>query len=742
MSKNKQVASQASTTTRYKMYKAGKNWLIGGIVTSAFVITGMLTSGPIGAHAATTDSNAVTQTAEKVSTDTTTVTGTPVTDSNNTTTDINSKSTSDTTLTTSDQTTDTTSTDDSSETTDANTNADQSQSSDETATVKDTAKNTDSETVTTNGPAQAKTSSDTDQPAETATANNEGGQANVSTTDPQKAAPKSSATTKKQNNQRSIKQAAPVKKQVKHAKAAKSDQSEFTFDGNTVTGYNGSNTDIEIPSQYTDADGNVIMVTSIGDSAFANKGLTSVKIPEGITYIGHKSFFGNELTEIALPSTLTSFSDHGYAFQGNHLVKFTIPDQVAQAVKQHFDGWASVFNGQHLALWHTNTWKGLDYTPNITFNGKPIENFNLAMSSTEITIDNGIINGINPMENYRHLYVTGGATIGGVPLAGIWSFYQTNPYIEVHYVDQATNGEIADTTQLSDYAGTTIPADQIQDQINALLAKGYTLVDGDENPVPSQTGTTFVDGQDTAQTYTLHFNAPVEQSVIINYVDADGNVLGSATLSGKPGDTLNIPEKTFTGYTKRAGQPTTYTVTAQADQTVSVIYDKETSQPEQPGNPGQPEEPSNPTNPTEPTDPTVPENPVVPEQPTTPENPGTPEQPTNPVNPITPETPAKPATPSTPSTPNESSPVVDKPAESHSQQSAETDQATGTKAAATDQINQTPVAKSGVAALTPTSATKLPQTGEKDQHTSLIGLVMLALGSLGLISTNKQKRED
>ncbi|MBR1611859.1 MAG: leucine-rich repeat domain-containing protein, partial [Methanobrevibacter sp.] len=76
---------------------------------------------------------------------------------------------------------------------------------------------------------------------------------------------------------------------------------DFTFNGNQVTGYNGSATEIEIPASYSIKNvdgidkfivGNDYLVTSIGEAAFSNSDrITSITIPENITNIGISAFF-------------------------------------------------------------------------------------------------------------------------------------------------------------------------------------------------------------------------------------------------------------------------------------------------------------------------------------------------------------------------------------------------------------------------------------------------------------------
>ncbi len=78
---------------------------------------------------------------------------------------------------------------------------------------------------------------------------------------------------------------------------------EFTVVGSnaTIDEYLGSNTVVTIPSTLNDGTQDYL-VTTIGDSAFYNKSLTTVTIPAGVTDIESKAFYGNDLTTVALPT--------------------------------------------------------------------------------------------------------------------------------------------------------------------------------------------------------------------------------------------------------------------------------------------------------------------------------------------------------------------------------------------------------------------------------------------------------
>lgn len=100
---------------------------------------------------------------------------------------------------------------------------------------------------------------------------------------------------------------------------------DFTFDGNSVTGYTGSATSFTIPSSYstvTDIDGTVIFiagsttsVTAIADGAFEGlSSIISVTIPSSIKTIGQRAFqFCINLTTINMSATPTSIGYCAFA---------------------------------------------------------------------------------------------------------------------------------------------------------------------------------------------------------------------------------------------------------------------------------------------------------------------------------------------------------------------------------------------------------------------------------------------
>jgi len=95
--------------------------------------------------------------------------------------------------------------------------------------------------------------------------------------------------------------------------------------GVTITNYTGSSKDVVIPQTITVA-GVPKPVISIGEKAFWNKALTSVVMPDTVTYVGTQSFQSNKLTTIKISKAMKTI---GFAaFNANLLTEVSIPDSV------------------------------------------------------------------------------------------------------------------------------------------------------------------------------------------------------------------------------------------------------------------------------------------------------------------------------------------------------------------------------------------------------------------------------
>ena len=104
---------------------------------------------------------------------------------------------------------------------------------------------------------------------------------------------------------------------------------DFEIEDGVLTGYNGNDSDVIIPSS----------VTSIGGAAFYNcTSLTSITIPNSVTSIGYSAFYGcNSLTSITIPNGVTEI--YADTFSGcTSLTSVTIPDSVTKI------GWSAFWD--------------------------------------------------------------------------------------------------------------------------------------------------------------------------------------------------------------------------------------------------------------------------------------------------------------------------------------------------------------------------------------------------------------
>jgi|GEM_PF-4825392 len=103
------------------------------------------------------------------------------------------------------------------------------------------------------------------------------------------------------------------------------DSQDITYEVTTIApntvSYTGSGGAVNIPETiegYT--------VTAIGNSAFEDKGLTSITIPNSVTTIGERAFHKNQLKHVVIPDGVTSIEFA--AFQNNQLESLTIPNSM------------------------------------------------------------------------------------------------------------------------------------------------------------------------------------------------------------------------------------------------------------------------------------------------------------------------------------------------------------------------------------------------------------------------------
>lgn len=88
-----------------------------------------------------------------------------------------------------------------------------------------------------------------------------------------------------------------------------------------IVGYAGQSKNVVIPESV-----NGVRPLTIGSSAFASCGLTSVQMPDSITTIKSAAFYSNKLTTVKLPANLKKIE--GSAFRENYLKSIEWPDSL------------------------------------------------------------------------------------------------------------------------------------------------------------------------------------------------------------------------------------------------------------------------------------------------------------------------------------------------------------------------------------------------------------------------------
>ncbi len=92
-----------------------------------------------------------------------------------------------------------------------------------------------------------------------------------------------------------------------------------------------------IPERYTNGSGKEVVITSIGDYAFAGLDVSKIVVPSGIEFIGNSAFESSKgLLTIEFPQTLTSIGAR--AFFGTSLTTVTIPSSVTSIGESAFEG--------------------------------------------------------------------------------------------------------------------------------------------------------------------------------------------------------------------------------------------------------------------------------------------------------------------------------------------------------------------------------------------------------------------
>jgi hypothetical protein len=120
-------------------------------------------------------------------------------------------------------------------------------------------------------------------------------------------------------------------------------EAQFRFTTNngaiTITKYTGSGGAVVIPSST-----NGYPVTSIGDYAFDDSGLTSVTIPNSVTSIGEEAFIDCiGLTSVMIGTNVTEIEDYAF-YDCRSLISVTIPSRVTSIGEEAFLDCTSLTN--------------------------------------------------------------------------------------------------------------------------------------------------------------------------------------------------------------------------------------------------------------------------------------------------------------------------------------------------------------------------------------------------------------
>ena len=117
---------------------------------------------------------------------------------------------------------------------------------------------------------------------------------------------------------------------------------EFFLNNNSfysIVGYTGIKTNVIIPSEF-----NGKPVTVISDEAFSGNSITSITIPDSVTFIDDGAFYGcSSLKSITIPNSVTSIGDEAF-YKCSSLTSVTIGNGVTSIGYHAFEDCSSLKN--------------------------------------------------------------------------------------------------------------------------------------------------------------------------------------------------------------------------------------------------------------------------------------------------------------------------------------------------------------------------------------------------------------
>lgn len=195
-------------------------------------------------------------------------------------------------------------------------------------------------------------------------------------------------------------------------------------------------------------------LTTIADNSFSNNNLTSVNIPNGVTSIGIGAFNGNNISNLTIPNTVTTIGN--YAFRGNQLTSVTIPSSVTSI-------------------------------GTTTFQNNPLTDI-YAQGMTPATITTGSSNDtFSTIRNTIALHIPAGTSTGYVtgPNA-LWTGFMsvTEPTLSISDFEVTNDIKVITTTE----AFKIVAPDSLQLQNYTVYSiSGYEIASGIENEIPTTT---------------------------------------------------------------------------------------------------------------------------------------------------------------------------------------------------------------------------------------------------------------